>query len=45
VLADGADVPYTPPRSDDEGVVARMPGADASTVEKRTGAAAEPPRP
>lgn len=45
VLADGADVPYAPPRSDDEGVVARMPGADASTVEKRTEAAAAPPRP
>ena len=45
VLADGADVPYTPPRSDDEGVVARMPGTDASTVEKRTEAAAAPKRP
>jgi len=41
VLADGADVPYTPPRNDDEGVVAHMPGADASTVEKRTEAAAK----
>lgn len=36
VVADGADVPYAPPRSDDEGVVSRMPGADASTVEKRS---------
>lgn len=35
-LADGALVPYAPPRNEDEGVVARMPGADESTVEKRT---------
>lgn len=38
-LADGAEVPYAPPRSDHEGVVSRMPGADESTVEKRTTAA------
>jgi hypothetical protein len=42
-LADGADVPYAAPRSDDEGVVARMPGADSSTVEKRTEAATKQP--
>lgn len=35
-LADGADVPYAAPRNEDEGVVSRMPGADESTVEKRT---------
>lgn len=42
-LGDGADVPYAPPRTEDEGVVSRMPGADESTVEKRTGSAAPPP--
>jgi hypothetical protein len=35
-LGDGASVPYAAPRSDDEGVVSRMPGSDESSVEKRT---------
>ncbi len=38
-LGEGAAVPYAPPRSDDEGIVARMPGSDPSSVEKRTEAA------
>lgn len=42
-LGDGATVPYAPPRNDDEGVVSRMPGADESSVEKRTPAAAKQP--
>jgi hypothetical protein len=42
-LGDGARVPYAPPRNDDEGVVSRMPGADESTVEKRTAGAAKQP--
>jgi hypothetical protein len=42
-LGDGADVPYAPPRNDDEGVVSRMPGSDDVSVEKRTGAAAKRP--
>lgn len=41
-LADGADVPYAPPRNDEEGVVARMPGTDPVSVEKRTEGAATP---
>ena len=44
VLADGADVPYAPPRNDEEGVVARMPGSDAKSVEKRTEAPHQAPR-
>ncbi|MCX4248068.1 M20/M25/M40 family metallo-hydrolase [Paraliomyxa miuraensis] len=35
-VADGAAVPYAPPRNDDEGVVSRMPGTDESSVEKRS---------
>jgi Zn-dependent M28 family amino/carboxypeptidase len=42
-LADGADIPYAPPRNEEEGVVARMPGTDATSVEKRTEGAAKPP--
>jgi hypothetical protein len=44
-LADGAAVPYAPPRNEEEGVVARMPGADESTVEKRSGAAPNEKKP
>ncbi|MEM9453096.1 MAG: M20/M25/M40 family metallo-hydrolase [Myxococcota bacterium] len=36
-LADGADVPYAPPRTDDEGIVSRMPGSKEATVERRSG--------
>lgn len=35
-LADGADLPYTAPRNDDEGVVSRLPGSKKATVERRT---------
>lgn len=35
-LADGAEISYAAPRTDDEGVVGRMPGSQASTVERRT---------
>lgn len=42
-LGDGADVPYAPPRNADEGVVARMPGSDAASVEKRSEPAAKTP--
>jgi hypothetical protein len=40
-LGDGAEVPYAPPRNDEEGVVSRMPGSDDVSVEKRTGPTAE----
>ncbi len=35
-LADGAEISYTEPRNDDEGVVGRMPGSKDATVERRT---------
>lgn len=44
-LADGADVPYAPPRTDDEGIVSRMPGSNDATVERRSGPSQPDARP
>ena len=44
-LGDGADVPFTKPAKDGDGLVTRIPGTDEATVEKRVGLPGSSPAP